>query len=416
MGVSITFPRYDDRGRAYVTWRPVEVKLAVTPPQAGAAVAVRVSARSLGNGGKLLFADSLTHAGTPTFDVELPADGTPRVLWIGGAFPNASTRFGDVIVEVRARPGGALLTSHPTMVRVRKNANRLTFAERSRFLRALATLNGSGTGRFRDFRDMHMSGPPDLEAHGGPGFLPWHRIYLLDLERELQLIDAEVSLPYWRFDQAGPNVFTRQFMGVPNAQNIVEFTPSNPLRAWIGATQPGVQRGRGIGPTTVPDVLSEADTLALGGETASTAAFRPFADMQFDPHGAAHMSHRGGVITNPGTAPQDPLFFLLHCNVDRLWAKWQWGFRLHDPAAARSFAAGPARPGHRLNDRLWPWSGPLSAPRPTTAPGGGLAASAMTDAPGTSPRVRDAIDYFGLTTAAHLGFAYDDVPFQIGGM
>ncbi|OWK25570.1 hypothetical protein AJ87_08815 [Rhizobium yanglingense] len=36
---------------------------------------------------------------------------------------------------------------------------------------------------------------------------PWHRAYLLDFERALQGIDAEVSLPYWRFDQASPNVF-----------------------------------------------------------------------------------------------------------------------------------------------------------------------------------------------------------------
>ncbi|WP_243076532.1 tyrosinase family protein [Microbacterium sp. SS28] len=416
MSVSITFPRIDERGRAYVTWRPVEVKLAVTPPQAGPAVAVTVSARRLSGGGALLFADHLTHAGTATLDVTLPASGAARSVWIGGAYPDASTRFGDVTVEVRTRPGGALLGSRPTMVRVRKNANRLTPAERGRFLRAMATLNGSGAGRFRDFRDMHTSGAPDREAHGGPGFLPWHRIYLLDLERELQLIDAEVSLPYWRFDQAAPNVFTRQFMGVPTFQNVVDFAPSNPLRAWIGATQPGVQRGRGVGPTTVPDVLTEAETLALGGRALASAAFAPFAqDMQFDPHGAAHMSHGGGVITNPGTAPQDPLFFLLHCNVDRLWAKWQWGFRMHDPAAARAFTPGSTRPGHRLADPLWPWSGPLAAPRPTTAPGGGLAASAMTNAPGLSPRVRDAIDYFGLTTPAHLGFAYDDVPFQMGG-
>ena len=88
-----------------------------------------------------------------------------------------------------ARPA-ACWAAHPTMVRVRKNANRLTTAERDRFLRALATLNGSGIGRFTEFRDMHVGGAPDSEAHGGSGFLPWHRIYLLDLERELQAIDA----------------------------------------------------------------------------------------------------------------------------------------------------------------------------------------------------------------------------------
>ncbi|MEU1972555.1 tyrosinase family protein [Microbacterium sp. NPDC019599] len=414
MSVSITFPRYDANGRAYLTWRPVEIKLAVSPPQDGPPVDVRVSARRYLGGGALLFADQLTHAGTPTLDLTLPTDGTPRSVWVGGQFPNASTRFGDVVMQVRTNPGDEYLGSHLTMVRVRKNADRLTAAERSRFLRALATLNGSASGRFRDFRDMHVAGPPDREAHGGAGFLPWHRIYLLDLERELQRIDGQVSLPYWRFDQAAPNVFTRQFMGLSGPQDRVEFSFTNPLRAWVAGNLPGVERGPGVGPFTVPPVRTEQETLALGGSP--SADFAGFAIMQGNPHGRAHMAHWSGVITDPGTAPQDPLFFLLHCNVDRLWAKWQWAFRRHDPAAARSFATGSVTPGHRIGDRLWPWSGPLAAPRPTTAPGGGLTASPMTDAPGISPRVRDTIDYLGTLSARHLGFAYDDVPFQAGGL
>ena len=47
-----------------------------------------------------------------------------------------------------------------------------------------------------------------VEAHGFSAFYPWHRAYLLDLERELQNIDPSVSLPYWRFDQPAPGLFT----------------------------------------------------------------------------------------------------------------------------------------------------------------------------------------------------------------
>jgi tyrosinase len=409
VSVKVTFPRYD-RGRAYVTWRPIEVQLAVSPPSAGAPLAVTVSSRTTLGGGRLLFAGRLTHQGAASVDVNLPANGTPVTVWVGGAFPDASTRFGDVTLEVRDRATDALQASHPTMVRIRKNADRLTAVERDRFLRALATLNGSASGRFTDFREMHIAGPPDREAHGGAGFLPWHRIYLLDLERELQRIDPEVALPYWRFDRAAPTVFTRAFMGVPGTQDRVQFTTTNPLRAWVAGAMPGVERGPGVGPQTVPQVRSEPQTLALGGSP--TADFAAFAIMQGNPHGRAHMSHIRGVITDPGTAPQDPLFFLLHCNVDRLWAKWQWAFRRHDPQSARSFAAASTLPGHRIGDALWPWSGPLSAPRPTTAPGGGLTASPLTNAPGPGPRVRDTIDYLGTLASPQLGFAYDDVPFQ----
>lgn len=414
MNVDIQFPAYDAQHRAFVTWRPVEVKLKLTNVPAGSAnVPVRVSAKSAVGGGKLTFANVLTHQGTPTLDVVLPANGNTVSIWVGGDFPNASQKHGDVTVEVRTQPGGQLLGSHPTMVRVRKDANALTTAERDRFLAALATLNGAGSGPFKNFRDMHVSGAPDREAHGGPGFLPWHRVYLLDFERELQLIDGEVALPYWRFDKPAAKVFSQGFMGVSQG-GYAQFSASNPLRNWVALGSVGVQRGPGVGPQTTPALNTEAETLALGGPTAG-ADYQSFRDMQFDPHGSAHMAHGAGWITNPATAPRDPLFFLLHCNVDRLWSKWQWAARLHDPANARSFTASAGfPPGHRLNDQLWPWVGPLASPRPTTAPGGTLAVSPMTAAPGLKPRSRDVIDYLGTVAAApHLAFAYDDVPFQI---
>lgn len=57
------------------------------------------------------------------------------------------------------------------MVRIRKNAELLTTAERDRFVKAFVQLNDQGAGRFADFRNMHtdVSSP---QAHGAPGFLP----------------------------------------------------------------------------------------------------------------------------------------------------------------------------------------------------------------------------------------------------
>jgi len=42
--------------------------------------------------------------------------------------------------------------------------------------------------------------------------------------------------------------------------------------------------------------------------------------IEIDPHGYAHTSF-GGWISSVPTAAKDPLFFMLHANVDRLWAK-----------------------------------------------------------------------------------------------
>jgi tyrosinase len=411
MNVQIAFSRLDGQNRTFVTWRPVDVKLRLMQPPSGVpTVAVTVTAKTTATGGRLLFANQLTSQGATSLNVALPTNGNSVKIWVGGQFPNASRKYGDVTLEVRATGTNQLLGSQPLMVRVRRNADKLFPEERDRFLAAMATLNGAGTGRFTDFRDMHVNGAPSTEAHGGPGFLPWHRAYLLDLERELQAIDPAVTLPYWRFDQTAPNLFTSAFIGVPNAFNQVQFSAGHPFLPWVAANVPGVERGAGVGPQTVPQVRTETQTLQLSGPP--NAVFENFAPMQFNPHNPAHTSHQQGWITNPGTAPRDPLFFLLHCNVDRLWAKWQFVNKLHDPANPRAYpAVGPMGPGHRLNDALWPWCGPLPAPRPTTAPGGGLAASPMTGVPPVSPKLRDMIDYLGTAGPSHQAFAYDDVPF-----
>jgi len=44
-------------------------------------------------------------------------------------------------------------------------------------------------------------------------------------------------------------------------------------------------------------------------------------------HGLAH-SYIGGTLTDPHTSFRDPFVFLLHSNIDRIWAMWQ----LKDPS------------------------------------------------------------------------------------
>jgi len=155
----------------------------------------------------------------------------------------------------------------------------------------------------------------------------------------------------------------------------------------------------------------------LGGPNGLFEAFR---QMEGSPHGPAHTSF-GGSIWDIPTAAKDPLFFMLHANVDRLWAKWQWLQRRFDVKSTKTFSAqgkagdpGARRVGHNLDDTMWPWNQVTTAPRPPVAPGGTLAPSPLTSAPGLSPTVGALIDYQGiLTPPSRLGFDYDDVPFEI---
>jgi tyrosinase len=411
MNVEFRIPGADALGRVFLTWTPVEAQARLVSPTG--TTAVRVTLRSAGAGGGLRFATTRTHLGTPTLALNLPVSGAPVRFFVAGEFGRPSVALGDAAIEARGAGSLGVLGTKPLTVRIRKNAQTLSAAERDRFVAALATLNGGGAGRFRDFRDMHVDAA-DREEHGNVGFLPWHRAYILDLERELQAIDASVALPYWRFDQPAPNVFTRAFMGVSNAAGRVEFSAGHPFGTWRTDGQLGISRRPSFAAGAAPGGLrTETQTIALGGP-APNAAYASFDVMEGNPHGFAHTSFLSGFIRAIQTAARDPLFFMLHCNVDRLWAKWQWVHKRTSPAEPRAFApAVPNRVGHRLGDTMWPWNGVMTPPRPPTAPGGRFASSPTTTAPGIAPTVGAMLDYQAVAAGRALGFAYDDVPFEI---
>jgi tyrosinase len=393
----------------FVSWAPSPCRVRVTNPSGASTptVNVRITAVLAAGGGAVVFRSGATGSFSNSLTLAVPINGASVPFFVAGRFGRPSVNNGDVTIE--ARTGATLVGSVKVMVRIRKNANTLTTGERDRFVSAFAQLNDQGLGRFADFRDMHRASG-DAEAHGGPGFLPWHRAYLLDLERELQAIDPSVALPYWRFDQAAPNLFTLDFFGVSDALGTVQFSASNPLRFWKTDGVQGINRRplNNWNPNTQPGpgVRTEAQTLALG------AQFPAFRTMQGNPHGTAH-TRWGGSISSISTAPKDPLFFLLHCNVDRLWAKWQRQNGRFNPAQAASYDSNPGnRIGHNLPDTMWPWNGITGAPRPPTAPGGAMAASSCVSAPGPQPRVQSTLDYPGsINVLSRLGFDYDDVQF-----
>jgi tyrosinase len=393
----------------FVSWAPSACRIRVTNPSGATppSVNVQMTSVSAASAGAVVFRSGATGAFSNNLTLSVPVNGTSVAFFVTGKFGRPSVNNGDVTIE--ARVGGTLVGSVQVMARIRKSANALTAGERTRFVAAFAQLNNQGLGRFVDFRDMHTD-DGDLEAHGGPAFLPWHRAYLLDLERELQAIDPSVSLPYWRFDQAAPNLFTLDFIGVSDSLGTVHFSNSNPFQFWKTDGVQGVNRRplNGWNPNTQPgpSVRTETQTLALG------AQFPAFRTMQGNPHGTAH-TRWGGSISSIGTAAKDPLFFLLHCNVDRLWAKWQRQNGRFNPAQAASYDSNPGnRIGHKLPDTMWPWNGITGGQRPPTAPGGTLATSPCVSAPGLKPQVQSTLDFQGsLNATSRMGFDYDDVQF-----
>lgn len=409
MDVEIQINNNPSPSARFVTWGPAPCRVRVTNPagaQGGGSPPIRLSARTTTTGGVVLFRRGTTGTFAATLNLNVPVNGTWVQFFTAGRFGRPSVNLNDVTIEARQGNGNKVVGSVPCTVRIRKNANTLTNGERDRFIAAFAQLNNQGLGRFSDFRDMHtnVSSP---QAHGAPGFLPWHRAYLLDLERELQAIDPSVALHYWRFDRPSPNIFTRDYLGVSDALGTVGFSATNPLQFWVTDGVQGITRRPFFNTSAAPPGLrTEAQTIALG------TTYPNFRVMEGNPHGSAHTSF-GGSISSIGTAARDPLFFLLHCNVDRLWAKWQQQNNRFNPAVAASYDSTPSPIGHNLPDTMWPWNGVTGPPRPPTAPGGTMAPSSTVSAPGLSPRVRDSLDFQGkVNTAACMGFDYDDVPFS----
>ena len=154
---------------------------------------------------------------------------------------------------------------------------------------------------------------------------------------------------------------------------------------WVTDSDPGILRASLFNTKTeaapgVPgfELLNQAQTLALGPN------YPAFRAMEGTPHGAAHVSFNGWISDIP-TAPKDPLFFMLHANVDRLWALWQWMNQRTNPDDPNTYT-GQNRDGRRVNDTMWPWNGVITPPRPNFAPGSGLpSVAADSRRPAASP-------------------------------
>jgi len=429
--VEITVANADAVGRNYLTWTPVKATARlVVENQNNPAVPEPVTvSNGSGSGGRLEFALDRGKPRTAALDLVLPADGSPADFWVAGAVGSPSIADSDTSIEVVAAAGGQPVGTKAVMVRIRKDAEKLTAAERDRFTTAMAILNNQGTGLFRDFREMHRLQIALNQAHGAPGFLAWHRAYLLDLERELQKIDPSVALPYWRFDKPAPNVFTPGFMGGNGATgNTVIFSATNLLREWRTDSIPGVTRRPRFNPATESALVSsDAATLLLGGMRPNAMfdtgpAGGGFDEMEDNPHGHAHTSFNGvSFIRDTAKAPRDPLFFLLHCNVDRLWARWQWFNNRFDGTQAHTYfyqgtvTSNPhTAVGHNLLDTMWPWNNVTGGNRPLNAPRTPFPLVPTATAPGGAPTVKDMIDYQAhLQQSSYMNFAYDDVPFGV---
>lgn len=425
----------------YVTWRPLQARLRLADAAAVSEdLAVVVRNMTPVTGGRLLFGEvPAVDNGVPApamgeeVALSLPADGGWRSFYVAGDFGHPSPNDKDAVLEVMRASDDQLLGREGVMVRVRRNAAQLDAMGRDRYLHAVSRANTVELNNYILHQQIHSIA--SNQAHGGRAFLPWHRSFVLRLERELQAVDPAVALHYWRFDQGAAPVFASSFMGGAPVGGFATFDATNPLTAWTIEGLSGVERSPAFSPGQAatsldPPLRDEAQVLALGG---ASFAYSGVAASEQNPHNSAHgRTGGGGWMSGVNQAVRDPIFFMLHSNVDRLWAKWQWVHDRKDPTDSLSYSpqgaypgsatAGGVRLGHFADDTMWPWDGTTGqqvtgdflTTRPASAPGGPVPASIGGWGPPTQPRPRDMVnlDRWAALGVAGLGFGYDDVPFS----
>ncbi len=200
----------------------------------------------------------------------------------------------------------------------RKNINCLTTDELHSLREALAAmyaLPASNANSFARQATFHGGPPISYCRHGAPGFFTWHRAEVKAFEDALQSIDCDVMLPYWDWS-SGPST------GIPAACRDATYvnrsgtTVANPLYA-------GPRNGGGFTVRGGSSATTAFDDLAAQVQTSMTeTSFSSFQSLVNGPHGVVHGRVGGDMCCVP-TASYDPIFFLHHANVDRIWARWQ---------------------------------------------------------------------------------------------
>jgi hypothetical protein len=174
--------------------------------------------------------------------------------------------------------------------------------------------------------------------HGSWFFLPWHRMYIWYFERIARAIvlqaggPADWGLPYWNYTDgppgsaALPRVFSTPTL--PDGTENPLHVPDGNRAAWTngGTALPGAMT------TTVQTMQSTSFSPGFGGLPKDPVHFgSPHGLLESQPHDNIHVALGGnatqvgcqeGWMIDPNCAALDPIFYLHHSNIDRLWVEW----------------------------------------------------------------------------------------------
>ncbi|KAL2918409.1 hypothetical protein HK105_201809 [Polyrhizophydium stewartii] len=234
-------------------------------------------------------------------------------------------------------PALAPSTAPCTRPSVRREFRTLTKTQRDNYIKAVKCLrtqpskfpaNLGTKSAYDDLVYVHML--IEKLGHMTAVFLPWHRVFSLNFESLLRgMCGYTDPLPYWdaSIDSQAPEkspVWAVDFMGGngdastgcvktgPFAGNIVNVPKPHCLQR---AFYRDPDYGSMLSALYTPTELAYAFSSATNYDT-----FRQLFESLI--HNSVHTGVSGDMYSL-NTSPNDPIFFLHHPNVDRLWWVWQ---------------------------------------------------------------------------------------------
>lgn len=257
---------------------------------------------------------------------------------------------------------------------VRRNLAHLTQAEREHFVDVIRQVDllayADGVSYWDKQDQIHQA----THNHGGNSFLPWHRELCNRFEKLLQQVDPDIALHYWDWTedpraaddgQGGTvNLFSPSLFGSDSGLMDGPLAPLHNGGTLAGSREdtgnpadPPQSVTRGVSPGA-PGITGDATLLAAADALPQADQWSTIRSAIEGQHNSAH-GYIGGDIGGQHGAFEDPFVFLLHSNVDRLFAMWQaasgQAWRL-DPDQVYGSQSTTADSDGILHD-LQPWDG-----------------------------------------------------------
>lgn len=146
-------------------------------------------------------------------------------------------------------------------------------------------------------------------------FLPWHRMYVLYFEEIVRQVTGknEFTLPYWDYSSTANRALPAEFRKSGDAKWGSLYTPSRNKHANDGKP---IDQPPGTFAINLDAMKSNVYDVKDGD-----AGF--CANLDGGLHGAIHVDVGNGQgMGSVPWAARDPIFWLHHSNIDRVWASW----------------------------------------------------------------------------------------------